>query len=295
MLGTGTPIVSPSRSAPALAVVVTTSLFGSTATFLVDAGPSVVRQLVQAEARGIRGMDVLGVQAVFLTHLHSDHTLGLVDLLLTPFVIGRLMPIKVFGPPGTRAMIVALMEAFVEDFAIRYETRDMAAVLSMHAEVSEVQLEPGLGAAPKLVYDAPGAARVSAFRVTHGAWKHAYGYRFDAEEDGRAIVVSGDTGASEAALVAACAGTCDVLVHEVFSERGLLGYPSSVVEYHRSYHTSTRDLAHIAVAARARVLVLTHMLFFGTPEYELETEMKTRLDEVGYAGRFVFPQDLDVL
>src|SRR5512142_2751869 len=106
MLGTGTPNPDPERSGPALAVV-----SGGRA-YLVDAGPGVVRRAAAAERRGITELRQQNLDIVFLTHLHSDHTLGLPDLLLSPWVLDRSAPLEVYGPPGTVAMVGHIEEAW---------------------------------------------------------------------------------------------------------------------------------------------------------------------------------------
>ena len=109
---------------------------------------------------------------------------------------------------------------------------------------------------PGVVYrDA--AVTVEAFAVTHGAWRESYGYRI-VSHDGRTIVISGDTAPSET-IVEQCAG-CDVLVHEVYSEAGFKGRPAEWQRYHSRYHTSTGELAALALRAKPKMLVLTHQL-----------------------------------
>ena len=107
LLGTGTPNPEPDRMGPAVAVV------SGDRVYIVDCGPGVVRRAAQA---GIR-MEQL--TRVFVTHLHSDHTAGLPDLILTPPNAGRVEPLEIFGPPGLRAMTAHLLKAYGEDFAIR--------------------------------------------------------------------------------------------------------------------------------------------------------------------------------
>ncbi|MEI6814178.1 MAG: MBL fold metallo-hydrolase, partial [bacterium] len=92
LLGTGMPRPNPEASGPATAVVLGDRLF------LFDAGPGVMRQLAAA------GLSIKGATAVFVTHLHSDHTLGLPDLIFTSWVMGRQKPMALYGPHGLRAM-----------------------------------------------------------------------------------------------------------------------------------------------------------------------------------------------
>ncbi|MGH9258410.1 MAG: MBL fold metallo-hydrolase, partial [Acidimicrobiales bacterium] len=96
LLGSGTPNADPDRSGPAVAIVVNGTAY------LVDAGPGVVRRASAAERRGTPELAVKNLRIVFVTHLHSDHTAGLPDLIFTPWVLGRSPPLEVYGPAGIR-------------------------------------------------------------------------------------------------------------------------------------------------------------------------------------------------
>jgi ribonuclease BN (tRNA processing enzyme) len=128
--------------------------------------------------------------------------------------------------------------------------------------------------------------KVTAFRVPHGEWREAFGYRFDTS-DGRSIVISGDTGPTDA-VAKACNG-CDILIHEVYSTAGFAKKPPEWQKYHARYHTSSEQLAAIATKAHPGLLVLTHQLFWGTSEADLLKEVKR-----AYAGQVVSGHDLDV-
>src|SRR3954470_21393382 len=98
ILGSGTPIPDPSSSGPCVAVVVNGQAY------LFDAGPGVVRQAeAAAEKFGLAALDATHLTRLFITHLHSDHTLGFPDLILTPWVVGRAQPLQVYGPKGIAA------------------------------------------------------------------------------------------------------------------------------------------------------------------------------------------------
>jgi ribonuclease Z len=115
MLGTGTPNPFPNRSGPAIAIVVNDE------PYLIDFGPGLVRQAAALSPEyggSIPGLAVEKLEHAFLTHLHSDHTVGLPDLILTSWTIGRDSPLKLFGPEGTRHMAETVLEAYEED--IRY-------------------------------------------------------------------------------------------------------------------------------------------------------------------------------
>lgn len=273
LLGTGTPNADPERSGPALAIVV------GQRSYLVDCGPGVVRRAAAAaRAHGIAALEPDRLERVFLTHLHSDHTLGLPDLLFTPWVLERVVPLFVVGPPGTRALAEHVEAAWEEDVALRIHGLEGANPTGCHAVVREV--EPGLCFEDDVV-------RVEAFRVPHGSWESAYGYRFTTPD--RTIVVSGDTGPFPG--LAEIARGADVLVHEVYSLEGFAGRPPQWQRYHASFHTSTAELAEIALRARPKLLVLTHQLLWGAPEESLVRELR----EAGWDGPVVSGRDLDVL
>ncbi len=237
MLGTGTPRPLPDVWGPATAVVVGDRVF------LVDAGVGVERRLAAA------GLPTDGVTAVFITHLHSDHVLGLADLIFTSWVMGRTRPFPVYGPHGLAAMTQHLYAAFREDIqnrtdGLEHESRD-----GYRVEVREI--------GPSVVYDS-GAVRVTAFPVKHGEWREAYGYRFDSP--GRSIVISGDTRPTEE-LVRMATGV-DVLIHEVQPSDSTKhpGNRSSAewATYVRAYHTTALQLGELAAQARPKLLVVYH-------------------------------------
>ena len=271
LLGTGTPNADPDRSGPSLAIVVRGSVY------LVDAGPGLVRRAEAARRRGVGELTQPNLKIVFLTHLHSDHTLGLPDLMFTPWVLERTTPLEVYGPPGTRAMVAHLSAAYIEDQQVRLDgwqpqnaTGNKAGAHEIHA--GEVYRDSNV--------------RVVAFPVPHGSWPNAFGYRFETAD--RTIVVSGDTRPSDE-VVRACNG-CDVLVHEVYSTAGFAKRTAAWRRYHAHFHTSSAELAEIATRARPTLLVLTHQLSWGVPADSLLGEIR----RAGYTGRVVSGNDLDV-
>lgn len=270
ILGSGTPIPDPSASGPCVAVVVNGQAY------LFDAGPGVVRQAeAAAEKFRIAALDATRLTHLFITHLHSDHTLGYPDLMLTTWVVGRAQPLEVYGPEGIAAMTDHLKEAYSEDIKMRTEGAEHLRPLSVN--VHEL-------AGPGIVYRDANVT-VRAIAVSHGTWRQAFGYAIDAA--GRSIVISGDTIPSEA-IVDACHG-CDVLVHEVYSaDRFDLVFGPRRGQYHTTFHTSTRQLAELASRAKPKLLVLYHQLYFG-PRNEVDLEKEIRRT---YAGTVVNGQDL---
>lgn len=270
LLGTGTPNADPDRSGPAVAVV------ANGTPYLVDFGPGVVRRAAAAERKGIAALAVKNLRRAFVTHLHSDHTIGYADLIFTPWVLERDLPLDVYGPPGLKSMTRHLLAAYREDIRVRLDGLEPANTEGYKVRAHEVR--------PGVVYRDANVT-VTAFAVRHGSWRHAYGYRFETAD--RTIVISGDTVPAET-IVDACRG-CDVLVHEVYSEAGFRKRPPEWQRYHAAFHTSSRQLGELARRAKPKLLVLHHQLLWGTTPEDLLKEIA----EV-YAGKVVFGNDLDV-
>src|SRR5690348_106337 len=115
MLGTGTPRPDPGRSGPATAIIVNDT------PYLIDFGPGVVRRAAAAYENGVTALGFGGtnIRTVFLTHMHSDHTIGYPDLIFTPWVMGRREPLTVHGPKGIAAMTENILKAWQIDIAAR--------------------------------------------------------------------------------------------------------------------------------------------------------------------------------
>jgi len=114
LLGTGNPPADPDRSGPATAIV------ANDTAYLVDYGAVVVRRAKAAAVdRGIAALEPVKLRVVFVTHLHSDHTVGYPDLILTPWALGRRVPLEVYGPTGIKGMTEHVLEAYKADFETR--------------------------------------------------------------------------------------------------------------------------------------------------------------------------------
>ncbi|HVT40285.1 MAG TPA: MBL fold metallo-hydrolase [Gemmatimonadaceae bacterium] len=278
MLGTGTPIPNPDRSGPATAVIV------DSVAYLFDAGAGVVRRAAAAGRAGITAFagPAPGAQAnprfdrVFLTHLHSDHTLGLADVIFTPWIQGRTTPLDVYGPPGTQRLVSGILDGNAEDIAERIASSGGPSTEGWKSNVHEI----GEGVVFK-----DERISVRAFAVPHSGWKFAFGYRIETPD--RTIVISGDERANPD-LAAQCAG-CDVLIHEVYSDAGFAAVPPLRQKYHAQAHTSATQLGDMATQAKPKLLVLYHQMFFGSTEEKLVSEVQSR-----FAGRVISAHDLQV-
>lgn len=270
LLGTGTPHADPERAGPCVAILV------DDVPYLVDMGPGLVRRAEAARRAGVAGLDAPRLSRVFVTHLHSDHTVGFPDLLYTPWVLGREAPLEVWGPPGIEGMARHVQAAWREDVRVRTEGLERASEGGHRVVVHAV--------APGVVHRDE-RVTVTAFRVEHGSWEAAFGYRFDTPD--RSVVVSGDTAPSDA-VVRACDG-CDVLLHEAYSQERWRSAPEGARRYHAAFHTSGPQLGELAAEARPGLLVLYHHLLWGASPEDLVAEVRSSWD-----GEVVFGRDLDV-
>lgn len=267
MLGTGTPVPNPERSGPATGIIV-----GDRA-YLVDFGPGVVRRAAAAAAKGYPAINPINIKVAFVTHLHSDHTAGYPDLMLTPWVIGR-NQLDVYGPEGTEEMTQDLLAAYRRDIEIRTKGMEHKEPLVVRAH----DVKPGVVYKDDLV-------TVKAFAVAHGEWPEAFGYRFETPD--RTIVISGDTSPSSE-LIANCQH-CDVLIHEVQLPSYNVPHMPDWPAYRAKYHTTTDQLAEIANRTKPGLLVVYH-------NSSDEAGFRQILDQIQakYHGRVVIGHDLDV-
>ena len=272
MLGTGTPGAEPGRFGPATAVVA-----GGTA-YLVDAGPGVVRRAAAgAIVSGLPALQPQNLRIAFFTHLHSDHTLGYPDLILSPWVLGRAAPLQTFGPPGLRQMTESLLDAFSEDIRVRVEGPEQLRRELLVVEPEEI--------AAGVVYE-DDTIRVEAFAVPHGTWEHAFGYKLTTAD--RTIVISGDTGPFDG--LAEIARGADVLIHEAYGSAGLRERETPTQQYHGSFHTSAVKVGQIAADAGVGMVILTHQLHLGG---DTDVEMVEQV-QLSFDGEVVYGRDLDV-
>lgn len=270
VLGSGTPNSDPDRSGPAVAVV------ANGHAYLVDCGVGVVRRAAAATRAGVPGLSMRDLQAVFITHLHSDHTLGLPDLIFSPWVLGRTEHLNAYGPRGLKDMTSHILAAWAEDIKVRTEGLEHANRTGFQVDVHEIQ--------PGVVFK-DGNVTVTAFLVKHGMWDQAFGYRFQTAD--RSFVISGDTAPSDS-VIAACNG-CDVLLHEIYAPQGHSNSGNPSQAYFSGAHTSPEELAAVATRAKPKLLVLYHQVFHGVSESDLLARVRQH-----YAGAVVSAHDLDI-
>jgi ribonuclease BN (tRNA processing enzyme) len=168
-----------------------------------------------------------------------------------------------------------IQSAYKEDLEIRIKGLEQGIPEAYQVHVHEIK--------DGIVYKDSNVV-VKAFKVSHGSWTNAFGFRFETKD--KVIVVSGDCTYSESVI--ANAKDCDILIHEVYSMEGLAKRDAHWKKYHATFHTSTGQLAEIANKTKPKLLVLTHQLPFGMSKESLLKELQDR-----YKGAVVYGNDLD--
>ena len=262
LLGTGNPNPDPDRFGPSIARRSERRIGNA------GCGAGVVRSVAAA------GIQVSKITRVFLTHLHSDHTVGYPDVILTPGVIDRNDPLEVYGPKGLVEMTDHVLAAYKLDIQERIEGLEPAnqngyIVIPQEIEEGKIYSDDNV--------------QVEAFRVNHGSLE-SYGYKFILPD--RIVVISGDTCPSDK-LIKHATG-CDLLIHEVYSAEGLKDRTDEWRKYHSTVHTSTLELAEIARKVQPKLLILYHQLFMNQTESDVLLEIINN-----YKGKVVLGNDLD--
>ena len=206
---------------------------------LFDSGRGTTIRLAQM------GIPVKDANPLFLTHLHSDHVVGIPDLWLTGWLRDRDVPFQVFGPRGTEDMMMHLDQAYKADIRIRLSggNNSLEGVVILARDIVE-----------GVVYE-HGGAKVTAFEVPHGRTKPAFGYRVD--YGGRSVVLSGDTAPSEN-LIRFSRGV-DLLIHEVRLGRG--GQQGS--------HTTPEEAGEIFSQVKPKLALYSHIIPPDAPPEDL--------------------------
>tara|TARA_B100001778_G_C18486905_1_gene583124 strand:- start:110 stop:958 length:849 start_codon:yes stop_codon:yes gene_type:complete len=270
-LGTGFPFPDPKKSGPSVAILVDERVY------IVDAGVGAVRRFQEGILeKKISGVHQKDIQTLFLTHLHADHTMGLPDIIFTPWIMGRTEPLSVFGPQGTKSMVNHIQKAYKEDVDIRTTGLEKGNKTGYKTKVKEIS--------SGIVYEDE-CVKVKAFRVKHGSWKYAYGYTFIIGD--KKIVISGDTKPHPNVIKEAKGA--DVLIHEVASDTEYGKY-KGWTRYMKSFHTSANELGDIAVKTKPKKLFLIHQIHRYVSATKLVAEVKKK-----YKGVVKYANDLDVI
>ena len=274
VLGSGTPNPDPKRTGSAYAVLVNGQAY------LVDFGPGIVRSasyLSPTWGGEFEELEVKNLEYAFLTHIHSDHSAGLSDLILTPWVLGREKPLKLFGPPQLAKMAAHILIAYEDD--INYRINGSQPSNPEGYKTLFVENKEG-------VIFKDSNVTVRAFQVNHGELTNSYGYSFITND--KKIVFSGDTAISDI-LIEEAKGA-DVLIHEVFSEEGFQKKTKDWQIYHKAHHTSSIEVGLIANKVKPKKLVLSHILFWGASKESILEDVR-----LNFKGETILAEDQMVI
>jgi ribonuclease Z len=283
LCGAGSPFPDERRSGPCTVVVAGRRMF------VVDAGSGASRNIARMR------LDAGQIEALFLTHYHSDHIDGLGELMLQRWIQrASQQPMPVHGPPGLERVLQGFGEAYALDQG--YRTAHHGAEVAPPGGFGTAARPFDLGGeGGRRVLIAEPELEVVAFTVDHGPVRPAVGYRFRYKD--RTLVISGDT--AKSAAVAREAKGVDLLVHEALSpqllsllERGFSqagrARLAQVMHDVLNYHATPEEAADIAQAAGVKALVFHHIvppLPIGTLEPEFL---------LGGAGRFAGPMRIGI-
>jgi len=274
LLGTGSPFADPEKSGPATAVIV------DGVSWIIDAGPGVVRRASAAHMAGEPALAQPNLSRLLLTHLHSDHTLGLPDIMYSPWTLGRTSPLQIWGPPGTKDMAHNIEKAYTADLKMRLDGAEPANPNGWKTAVTETS--------GGVIFKGP-TLSIEAIPICHGDWEIAFGYKFT--HSGKVVIVSGDT--TYCPALEKAAQNADVLIHEVYDSVALTKRKPAWQNYHSKAHTSGADVGKLATNANVKSLVLYHQLVFdrfgGTKEAVLEQIAST------FSGSTTWGEDLMVI
>lgn len=271
VLGTGTPVPDAFRAGSSIAVI------HKGESYVFDVGAGSVRHAVVARYKyDVPSLYPSQVCCVFLSHLHSDHTMDLGELAHT-YWWRRRDGLKIWGPEGVKRIAAGLQETIAID--VEFRTSSLQPVQNPNGYITHPE-----NISPGILFEKDGLT-VEAFVVNHGEIDPAYGFKVTTED--LSLVISGDTAYSE--TVVEKARGVDFLFHEVISRVGLERNSPGFQRYHNSAHTTSDELARLANITQPKKLVLYHGLFYGTEE-------STVLDEIRalYDGEVILASDLDV-
>ena len=270
LLGTGSPQPRMDRFGPSI---------------LVEAGPEkLVFDCGRGAAQRLYQLQIpfQAVTGLFLTHLHSDHVVGIPDLWLTGWVYGRQVPFRVWGPAGTEEMMSHLEKAYQFDIHMRRDVDEKSPAQGVAVMAKDSKED--------VVYEQNGV-KVTAFDVNHGPVKPALGYRIDYA--GRSVVLSGDTRFSENLI--RFSNGADLLIHEVIASDSFRaaararGRTPEQIQSVIDHHTTPEQTGEIFTRVRPKLAVYSHIVGDVRAEELIAAPRKT------YSGPLEVGEDLMVI
>lgn len=277
-LGTGAPRPSEQRSGPAILVE------AGPHRFLIDSGSATREQMFRSGGWEL----ITGLDTIFVTHLHYDHTIAIPDIMLTGFMYGRRSPLTVYGPEGIEEMCRHFETAFKWDM----DMRGVAGVDMRGASIKARTVRPGI------VLERDGL-KVTAFEVEHmpidiktgkrlDFYGQTLGYRVD--YGGRSVVFSGDTRSTPVSEILKYAQGVDVLVHEVQVPSPGESAEAKLANISLSVHTTPQQAGYIFSQTRPRMAVYSHIIPPQTTGDELAEQTRPH-----YQGPLITAEDFMTL
>ena len=239
LLGTGCPKVDHKRFGPSNLV------FTKNTTILVDCGSGVSQRLQEAK------VSTANIDALVLTHLHSDHVVDLYQLIISSWHSYRTRPWKIYGPKGTKKFVSKIMDAWKDERQLRIKYEERSSIAAFNLQVTEFNEYGKI-----TVKD----VKLEYFTVDHQPVKYAYGFNFF--NNNKKLTISGDTKPCENLMK--YAQLTDVLLHEVFIEGEIQKIKkmrsSKTLHNVKAYHTISSMVGKVAKLTRCKKLVLTHFV-----------------------------------
>ena len=253
LLGTGCPSVDHKRFGPSNLVSTKNTKI------LVDCGSGITQRLHELEVSSA------DIDALFFTHLHSDHAVDLYQLIISSWHSYRTKPWKIYGPKGTKKFVKKIMDAWADERKLRISYESRASAKAFDIQVTEFKSIGNIK-----IKD----LSIKYFEVDHKPVKYAYGFSFTNKN--KKLTISGDTRPCENLMK--YAQQSDVLLHEVFIEGEILQInkmrTKKTLHNVQSYHTTSTQVGKVAFIARAKKLVLTHFVPTGFNKNNLKKVVK---------------------
>ena len=287
MLGTGNPLPYPHRRGPSIAIIV------NEVPYIFDAGDgawgATGKEMPYFGKSRVKGFTLKKSKAtkVFITHLHSDHTIGLPGLLLGAWNFGRTEPVAVYGPKGTKELVDGLTSAYRRDIDYRVYSPTQKNDTGWRSQAHEINTEGK-------VYE-DGNVKVHAFKACHGIWPFPISYRIETPD--RIIAISGDTIADCDGIRQASKGVDILLIEGITHEAPAKGkgvWPQQkkipVVQQKAIMHSSTREIAALAQENKPGLLVTYHEQNYTKNPNQIEEEIR----KFGWKGNYYSARDGDI-
>ena len=253
LLGTGCPKVDHKRFGPSNLVS------SKKSNILVDCGSGVTQRLEEAN------ISTANIEALVLTHLHSDHVVDFYQLIISSWHSYRIKPWKIYGPIGTKRFLTKIMKAWEQERNLRIKYEARSSIDAFKLDIKE--------------FREYGKIRIKDidleyFKVDHFPVKFAYGFNF--YNNNKKLTISGDTKPCENLMQ--YAQLADVLLHEVYIEGEIQPVTkmrsSKTLHNVKAYHTTSSQVGKVASLTRCKKLVLTHFVPTKFNEKKLQSIVK---------------------